>query len=257
MNFKRIIKEEIDDFGWVRETRPDLYNKIIVFEPMIDYDEYKKVYDKLIAINDMGADIRWWSEKDLSKFNPMGEDYYLHHLIVGLDGKMVYGALDSYEVDAWRIDDYTEDEIRNFYDKEEDIDLFIEDFSDNFNNPEEIDGRKYFDLPYTKPINESDDFFDSLKDDETKPKIIPGGILDTEVGNFSKDEILARLHELGYTWNGGSPIFSDGNLTMGVFRYVFIGPIKDPVGISQLQILHDTNLNWTKAQGLEDLVYRT
>lgn len=257
MDFKKIIREEIGEWDWIKDSRPTLHNKIIVFEPMIDFDEYKKVRDKLIAFNGLGDNIRWWTEKDLIGFNPMDDTNYLHHLIIASGGRMVFGSLDSYEVQEYLHDGYTEDEIRNLYDNDEDIDLFIDEYPREFDNPERIDGRKYFDLPYIKSINESEDFFNSLRDDENKPKIIPGGIIDTLVGNFSRYEILQRLHELGYEWLHDMKIFVDGELSFAPFRYIFIGPIGGNVAIGELKLLHDDDLNWINSEGLSDLVYRT
>jgi hypothetical protein len=52
MNLKKIIKEELkDELDWIIKSNPSLHNKIIVFEPMIDSDEFNHVLDKLNTFN--------------------------------------------------------------------------------------------------------------------------------------------------------------------------------------------------------------
>jgi hypothetical protein len=259
MNLKKIIKEELkDELDWIIKSNPSLHNKIIVFEPMIDSDEFNHVLDKLNTFNEMGDNIRWWSKRPLNDYKPLNVEDYLHHLIIGLDGRMVYGAL-------WEIGDlidqgYTEDQIRNDYeDKDYDINNFIDSSPDNFNSPEKINGREYFNLPYNSSINESEDFFDSIKDDEETPIIIPGGILDTLVGNFSQYEIMKKLHELGYSWKGTGSIFVENDYAFEPFRYIFIGPMgkEGEFSIPEYKILHDDNFAWIEEIGFSDLIYRT
>ena len=119
MNLKKIIKENsFDDLEWISQSRPSLHNKIIFFEPMIESGEFiDHVLPKLEGINEMGDNIRWWSEhyKKLSLFIPFND--YLHHLIISVDGRMVYGGLDTEESDTLRDDGFTEDDeilLKNF-----------------------------------------------------------------------------------------------------------------------------------------------
>jgi hypothetical protein len=249
---------ESDDLDWIRSSKPTLHDKVITFEPMIDIEEYRVVKDQIKQHNNWGDNVSWWRTGSLDG-GPMFEtDQLIHHLIIGLDGKMVYGGIDSYEIDVLFEDGWSDEEIRNAYDdKYVDIDTFIESNENHFYNPETIDGRKYFNIPYTKPITESEDF-DFLKDDEDKPLIIRGGIIDTERSTFSKSEILKRIHESGYEWAYGDDIFDvTGKLIFEPSRYIFLGPIGHPVNLKENRILHDDDLDYIKKNNLLDLLYKT
>lgn len=259
MRIRKLIKEELSDLSWIKNSKSTLKDKIIEFEPMLNFEEWNQVLDLLMAhVVTFDEDIIWWGDILLDDFQPLEEGQYLHHLIIANSGQMVYGGMDLDMADTLRDDGYSEDEIANAYDEFYDsIDLFLDDHPGKFDSPETIDGRKYFNIPYKKPIQESEDFFNSIRDDENKPKIIPGGIIDTYVGNFSRYEILQRLHELGYEWLHGDKIFVNGELSFVPFRYIFIGPIGGNVTIGELKLLHDEDLNWINSEGLSDLVYRT
>jgi hypothetical protein len=248
---------ESDDLDWIRSSKPTLHDKVITFEPMIDIEEYRVVKDQIKQHNNWGDNVGWWHTGSLDgpMFETVETDQLIHHLIIGLDGKMVYGGIDSYEIDVLFEDGWSDEEIRNAYDdKYVDIDTFIESNENHFYNPETIDGRKYFNIPYTKPITESEDFFDSIKDDEEKPKIIPGGIIDIEDSTFSKNEILKRIHELGYVWNSGDSVFDGrGELYFNPSRYIYLGPIGSPVNLSDNKLLHTDYVE----RNLLDSVYRT
>jgi len=229
---------------------------------MIDHDEFNYVLDKLNTFNEMGDNIRWWgSNRDLYDFDPMGgNDYYLHALIIGLDGRTAYTAI--WDANDLLDNGWTEEEIRDSYqEKYGEIDLFIDEYSDygDYNEPEWVDGRKYFNIPYNKPINESEDFFDIIRDDSEKPVIIPGGIIDTLAGNFSQYEILKRLDELGYTWSTGDGFFIGDKIKVEPYRYIFLGPMrkKGVFSLPENMILHDDDLKWIEEAGLSDLIYRT
>ena len=106
------------------------------------------------------------------------------------------------------------------------------------------------------------DDFDWIKsgDEENKPTIIPGGILDINNSNFSKEEILQRLHDLGYTWAGNQPIIKNGEPNVEPYRYLLIGRFINDNGHEvgqELKILHDDDLGWAKDFGFYDRVYTT
>lgn len=256
---KKIISE--NDLDWIKDVNPSLKNKIIFFEPMLDLNEWEKVNRFLLShVVTYDEDILWWSGRDLDSWDPIGEDEYLHHLIISKDGRMVFGGMDNYEADFLLGDGYSESDIRNSYEGYwENVDYFMEEHSHDFDTTETIDGRRWFNLPYKEKITESDDFFNSIKDDESKPKIIPGGIIDTRNSSFSKIKILKEINRLGYRWYGDDePIFkTDGSLFIKPHRYIFLGPIPDPVDIHHGVILHDDDLDWIKEMNLIDLVYTT
>jgi hypothetical protein len=113
-----------------------------------------------------------------------------------------------------------------------------------------------------KIIKEEIDDFDWIKggDEENQPTIIPGGILDIEKSNFSKEEILQRLHDLGYTWGGNQPIIKDGKPFLDPHRYLLIGRLINDNGEEvgrELKLLHDEDLDWVDESGFSDRVYTT
>lgn len=113
-----------------------------------------------------------------------------------------------------------------------------------------------------KIIKEEIDDFDWIKggDEENQPTIIPGGVLDIEKSNFSKEEILQRLHDLGYTWGGNQPIIKDGKPFLDPHRYLLIGILVSDNGEEvgrELKLLHDEDLDWVDESGFSDRVYTT
>jgi hypothetical protein len=124
MNIKRIIREEMDDLDWIRETNPDLLNTALVFEPLITNEDYETV-KKLIQRYEPNTDI-----DDID----MDEDF-IHHILIGLTGYVAYGGTNSED-----IDDDVIDELR------QNMDWYIEHKSSIFSNPERVDGRKLFNL---------------------------------------------------------------------------------------------------------------
>ena len=113
-----------------------------------------------------------------------------------------------------------------------------------------------------KIIKEEIDDFDWIKggNEENQPTIIPGGILDINNSNFSKEEILQRLHDLGYTWAGNQPIIKDGKPFLNPYQYLLIGRLVNDVGQDvgeELKILHDEDLDWSDETGFLDRVYTT
>lgn len=369
MNLKKIIKEEINlDLDWIKDSKPSLYNKVIIFEPMIDEDEWEVVSRDLVAHNQVfGENIKWSSNKEIKDSSPLEDNViFLHHLVILNDGRTFHGSLDTETFSEMIDHGYTEDEIRKsdyeyFHD---DILRFIGDFKSQLDEPEYINGRDYFNIPYkrtvnesqeldwlnfdynpwiehdaiifdkipekedlkkylemalytknpdnysdwddldhsvkfildnirknmylrfdewdellfgggpetgmnfikystlinTKNINESQDEWDWLKDAEDKPKIIPGGIIDTENSSFTKKEILEELNRLGYVWgNTDHPILDKfGNLEITPFQYVLIGEIKNNIiqlGVNK--ILHEDNLEWMEEYGFDKLIYTT
>jgi len=154
---------ESDELGWIRDFKPTLKNKVIHFEPMLNYDEWNKVLNGFL----MGYDgLRWWSELSLSERNPIEEGGYVHHLIISNDNRMVFGGLDGYVADDYRVNGLSEYDIVNGYeDLYSDIDIFIEEHSNEFDiHIETIGGRKFFNIPYKGPITESgEDDFDWIR----------------------------------------------------------------------------------------------
>ena len=113
-----------------------------------------------------------------------------------------------------------------------------------------------------KIIKEEIDDFDWIKggDEENQPTIIPGGILDINNSNYSKEEILQRLHNLGYTWAGNQPIIKNGKPYLNANQYLLIGKLVNDQGQGvgqELKILHDENLDWVDEFGFSDRVYTT
>ena len=238
------VNESQDDFEWARETNPKLIQKYEndTFSPeydvILNYFNSRPILEYMgwkYSIDSHSGAVEWWKE--------------------GVEGMF-------YATPFWDGQDY----LPIDYQGEDDYDNVAELTIPQFNYEEEL--IEWLDNEYPKvvlkeimyyhgPLHESTDFFDSLKDDEEKPKIIPGGIVDTLVGNFSQDEILERLHELGYEWLLGMKIFVNGRLAFEPFRYIFIGPIGGEVAIGELKLVHDNDLKWIKDHGLLDLVYRT
>ena len=160
MRIRKLIKEELSDLSWIKNYKATLKDKVIEFEPMLNFEEWNQVLDLLMShVVTFDEDIIWWSDRLLDDFKPLEEGQYLHHLIISKDGRMAYGAMDLDMVDTLRDDGFSEDEIANAYeDFYESIDLFLDDHSGKFGSPETIDGRKYFNIPYKKPIKESEEW---------------------------------------------------------------------------------------------------
>ena len=150
---------ESGDLSWIKDSKSTLKDKVIVFEPMLNFEEWNQVLDLLMAhVVTFDEDIIWWSDILLGGWQPLEEGQYLHHLLIANSGQMVYGAMDPDITDTLRDDGFSEDEIANDYDDfYGDIDLFIDDAPSKFDSPETIDGREYFNIPYKKPIQESEE----------------------------------------------------------------------------------------------------
>ena len=150
---------ESGDLSWIKNSKATLKDKVIVFEPMLNFEEWNRVLDLLMShVVAFDEDIVWWSGGLLDGWNPLEEGQYLHHLLIANSGQMVYGAMDPDMADTLRDDGFSEDEIANDYEHYYgDIDLFIDDKPSKFDSPETIDGRKYFNIPYKKPIQESEE----------------------------------------------------------------------------------------------------
>lgn len=160
MRIRELIKEELSDLSWIKNSKATLKDKIIEFEPMLNFEEWNQVLGLLMShVVTFDEDIIWWGGRLLDDFQPLEEGQYLHHLLIANSGQMVYGGMDPDMADTLRGDGFSEDEIANDYDDYyEDIDLFIDDHPGKFDSPETIDGRKYFNIPYKKPIQESEEF---------------------------------------------------------------------------------------------------
>jgi len=160
MRIRKLIKEELSDLSWIKNSKATLKDKIIEFEPMLNFEEWNQVLDLLMShVVTFDEDIIWWSDRLLDDFQPLEEGQYLHHLLISKDGRMVCGGMDLDIVYTLRDDGFSEDEIANDYENHyESIDLFLDDHPGKFDSPETIDGRKYFNIPYKKPIQESEDF---------------------------------------------------------------------------------------------------
>lgn len=125
MNIKKIIREEIEDFEWVENIKPTLLNKVIIFEPLIDTEEFDKVIE-LIKLYDKNVDL-----EDLEM--PF---IYTHHLLIGLTGYVAYGGIN-----------YRGPNSQTMKEFHENIDWYIsERRPEEFQNPERINGRKFFNL---------------------------------------------------------------------------------------------------------------
>lgn len=161
MNIKRLIKENFDDLSWIKSSKATLRNKVIEFEPMLNFEEWDQVLDLLMShVITFDEDIVWWGGGVLlDAFQPIDDDQYLHHLLISKNGRMVFGAMDPDMVEDLRSYGWSEDEIANNWDHlHENIDSFIDEHPGKFGSPETIDGREYFNIPYKKPIQESEDF---------------------------------------------------------------------------------------------------
>jgi hypothetical protein len=127
MGIKKIIKEEIQGFEWTEKIKPTLLNKVIIFEPLIHYKEFDKVKE-LIQLYDKNVDIEGL-KIDFS---------YIHHLLISLTGYVAYGGTNWADTHAHN------QMINEFY---ENIDWYISERKPNdFQNPERINGRDFFDL---------------------------------------------------------------------------------------------------------------
>jgi hypothetical protein len=128
MNIKKIIREEIGDFDWIKDTNPSPLNTIIVFEPMITEDDYSKVLEVLELDESVHT-----NTGHINTLNPFMSYDYLHHLLIDVNGKTVYGGSNY--------DDYEERE-----DLEENIVDYTSTFPHRFKDPIRVDGRKYFNI---------------------------------------------------------------------------------------------------------------
>lgn len=152
MNIKKIIRESIDDLDWIRDVSPSLLNSIIYFEPMINREEWDQVLSRLRShIVTWDENIVWWSGNILaySRYHPIEEGAYLHHLVISLNGKAVWGGLNSDAVFDLYDEGYSDFDIVNNYGQySESIQSFVDSHPDHFSSPQMIDGRRYFNLPY-------------------------------------------------------------------------------------------------------------
>jgi|688.fasta_scaffold158508_2 hypothetical protein len=120
---------ESEELNWIIESNPSFRNKIIIFEPLIIEDEYNIVIDGLLEFDE---DLYTYSG-NLEELRPFTSYDYLHHLVIGLNGVVAYGGANEHNNEDWGgFMDNVENYIGNYY--------------KNFNNPEVIDGRKYFNL---------------------------------------------------------------------------------------------------------------
>jgi hypothetical protein len=127
MEIKKIIREEIQGFEWAEKIKPTLLNKVIIFEPLIHYKEFDKVKE-LIQLYDKNVDIEGL-KIDFS---------YIHHLLISLTGYVAYGGTNWADAHAHN------QMIEEF---RENIDWYIsEGMPEDFQNPERINGRYFFDL---------------------------------------------------------------------------------------------------------------
>jgi hypothetical protein len=126
MNIKKIIREEIEGLEWIENIKPTLLNKIIIFEPLIDDEEFDKVIE-MIQLYDNNVDIE----------NVKREYAFIHHLVIDSNGFVAYGGIDDEE-------DLNSETIDRFH---ENVDWYVNTTrSSLFQNPEKINGREFFDL---------------------------------------------------------------------------------------------------------------
>lgn len=148
---------ESNDFDWIKDSKESLKDKVILFEPMIDEGEWEKVLDSLMNhVVTFDEDITWWSGLDLDVHVPFHDihESLLHHLLISNDGRMVSGGIDANLYKTLIGDGYTDYDIRCSYDEYyTDIDLFIEAEPNKFDDPDTIDGREYFNIPYKNEID--------------------------------------------------------------------------------------------------------
>lgn len=127
MEIKKIIREEIQGFEWAEKIKPTLLNKVIIFEPLINKEEFDKVKE-LIQLYDKNVDIEG-IETDFS---------YTHHLLISLSGYVAYGGTNYADAHAHS------HMINEFY---RNIDWYVSERKPyDFQNPERINGRYFFDL---------------------------------------------------------------------------------------------------------------
>lgn len=250
---------DTNDFDFIRDHEISLKNFIFIFEPMLGPDEIPLFFDK---IDEVDQNITWNGGGRVGSNTHIGT---LHHLLVNPNGRCQWGGILRDDYIQLTHSNNSLDYILNHYEESlENLNYYVREFTSKNNPPQMVDGREYFNLPYMKNINESNDFdwlSYELKVDEDKPNIIPGAILDIDNSKFSMEEIMFRLHELGYKWICGETIYDDGRLYIPPFRYVYLGPMiygSDSDGsLPELTILHDSNDVWIKENGLDHLVYKT
>jgi hypothetical protein len=125
MNIRKIIREEVEDFEWVENIKPSLLNKVIIFEPLIDIEEFDKVKE-LIKLYDKNVDFEVFTVGFI----------YIHHLLIDLGGVVAYGGINHRGPDS-----------QTMKELHENMDWYIsERKSEYFQNPERINGREFFNL---------------------------------------------------------------------------------------------------------------
>lgn len=130
MNLRKIIREELGGFDWVGDIEPSLKNTIIVFEPMINKEEFDKVIELL---EEMDGNLCVASGGYIRELNPFKYYEYIHHLIVDIFGRVVYGA--GYFNNNEQIEELRGNAI-----------TYISRFRNKFENPNKIDGREFFNI---------------------------------------------------------------------------------------------------------------
>lgn len=121
---------ESEDLDWIINTNPSFKNKIIKFEPLITEDEYNVVLNTLLN----SGEGLYCSQGGIETLEPFLAYKYLHHLVIGLNGRVVFGASDK-----------RGDKRGMWFDLMSDAQRYVE-RSENFDEPEIIDGREYFNL---------------------------------------------------------------------------------------------------------------
>ncbi len=152
-----------DEFDWIRDTIPSLFNKVIKFEPILDPNEFDTVLNKFIDhMNSYGETIVWGSGRPVKDYFP---EVYVHHLIIKNNGSMYFGGITVDEYHDLISDGFRDEEIRTDYGN---LNLDIEDFV-NIDFYDELDGREYFNIPYVGNISEN--FLQDFDDIEIYPTL--------------------------------------------------------------------------------------
>jgi hypothetical protein len=137
MNLKesiiRILREEINDFqnmDWIIKAKVSLKNSAIFFEPVINEEEYNKIVE---IIEESCDDEIYCAKGSFRTLRPFNSYDYLHHLVITLDGKVLFGGTNSLSKDS---EYHTRKSMENYIISQDSY----------FNNPNIIDGREYFNI---------------------------------------------------------------------------------------------------------------
>jgi DNA polymerase III epsilon subunit-like protein len=226
VNIKKIIREEIDDWAWTKESDKPIDWKSIGDEyiPEVHVDVYGNTLEVMDNVQVVDDTSNYYGEiLTINKLIPNEEYGY---------PKTCLGLLDTYEHGNTL---FCGAEVKK-------LGKYLGDNTWDFSTPSTL--RESQDDWGWADLNDIPDFY--------------GIIIDTERSNIPKQEILEMLDSEAFTWSTGGSLFGSRG-AKDVNRFIFVGPMEvsvngrvDPVVINEKRIMHDNKLDdYPKINGEE------